>query len=170
MTDLAAKRAEEEARLSEVYSRINRVNEQAHQEKEQLNALEAQCRHVRDLARKEALQKQILQLRTSKEADKMQRLEKLLELDGMSYSTFTWEDIESATSSFSEALKIGSGSNGTVYKGNLRQTSVAIKVLTSDDSHRIKHFKQEVFLEPLKVEQSSPNIIMISGSSDIFIG
>uniref|UniRef100_A0A0E0EGP8 RING-type E3 ubiquitin transferase n=1 Tax=Oryza meridionalis TaxID=40149 RepID=A0A0E0EGP8_9ORYZ len=161
VTDLAAKRAEEEARLSEVYSRINRVNEQAHQEKEQRNALEAQCRHVRDLARKEALQKQILQLRTSKEADKMQRLENLLELDGMSYSTFTWEDIESATSSFSEAFKIGSGSNGTVYKGNLRQTSVAIKVLTSDDSHRIKHFKQE--LEVLgKIRH--PHLLLLIGA------
>uniref|UniRef100_A0A0D9XMG9 RING-type E3 ubiquitin transferase n=1 Tax=Leersia perrieri TaxID=77586 RepID=A0A0D9XMG9_9ORYZ len=142
--DLAAKRTEEEARLKEVHSRINRVNEEARQEKEQRDTLEAQCRHVRDLARKEALQKQILQLRASKEADKMQRLEKLLESDGMSYSTFTWGEIESATSSFSEALKIGSGSNGTVYKGNLHQISVAIKVLTSDDSHRIKHFKQEL--------------------------
>ncbi|KAL5231536.1 hypothetical protein ABZP36_030312 [Zizania latifolia] len=96
--NLAAKRTEEEIRFTEVYSRINKVNEEARQEREQSKP----------------------------------------------YSTFTWEEIESATSSFSEALKIGSGSNGTVYKGNLHQTTVAIKVLTSDDGHRIKHFKQEL--------------------------
>ncbi|KAG8083800.1 hypothetical protein GUJ93_ZPchr0010g10129 [Zizania palustris] len=159
--NLAAKRTEEEIRFTEVYSRINKVNEEARQEREKRYAVEAQCRHVKDLAKKEGLQKQILQLRSSKEADKMQRLEKLVELDSKPYSTFTWEEIESATSSFSEALKIGSGSNGTVYKGNLHQTNVAIKVLTSDDSHRIKHYKQE--LEVLgKIRH--PHLLLLLGA------
>ncbi|KAL6641458.1 hypothetical protein ACP70R_019639 [Stipagrostis hirtigluma subsp. patula] len=142
--DLAERRADEQARLLEIHSRINSAIEAARQEREQRHAVEAQARHVRDLAKEEALKKQNLQLRASREADNLQKLEKLLELGGKSYSIFTWEEIESATSAFSEALKIGSGSVGMVYKGNIHQTTVAIKVIDSDDSHIAKHFKQEL--------------------------
>ncbi|KAL6905332.1 hypothetical protein ACP4OV_002933 [Aristida adscensionis] len=142
--DLTERRTEEEARLLEVHSRINSAIEEARQEKEQRQAVEAQAKHVRDLAKEEALKKQNFQLRASREADNMQKLEKLLEFGGKSYSIFTWEEIKSATSSFSQALKIGSGSVGTVYKGNIHQTTVAIKVLDSDDDHIAKHFKQEL--------------------------
>jgi hypothetical protein len=105
---------------------------------------------VRNLAKEEALKKQNLQLRASREAENMQKLEKLLELGGKSYIIFTWEEMESATSSFSEALKIGSGANGTVYKGKIHQKTVAIKVLKSDDSRITKHFEQEVYPTPLQ--------------------
>jgi len=144
MIDLIEKRAQEEARLVEVHSRINTAIEAARKEREQRYAAEAQARHVRDLANEEALKKQHVQLRASREADDMQKLEKLLELGGKSYIMFTWEEMESATSSFSEALKIGSGANGTVYKGKIHQTTVAIKLLKSDDSRVTKHFKQEL--------------------------
>jgi hypothetical protein len=154
MIDLIEKRAQEEARLVEVHSRINTAIEAARKEREQRYAAEAQARHVRDLANEEALKKQHVQLRASREADDMQKLEKLLELGGKSYIMFTWEEMESATSSFSEALKIGSGANGTVYKGKIHQTTVAIKLLKSDDSRVTKHFKQEVFPASL---QSSIN-------------
>ncbi|CAL4915571.1 unnamed protein product [Urochloa decumbens] len=144
MIDLIEKRAQEEARLVEVHSRINTAIEAARKEREQRYAVEAQARHVRDLANEEALKKQYLQLRASREADNMQKLEKLLEFGDKPYIMFTWEEMESATSSFSEALKIGSGANGTVYKGKIHQTTVAIKVLKSDDSRITKHFKQEL--------------------------
>ncbi|KAF8728108.1 hypothetical protein HU200_018687 [Digitaria exilis] len=144
MIDLIAKRAQDEARLVEVHSRINTAIEAARKEREQRCAVEAQARHVRDLANEEALKKNNLQLRVSREADNIQKLEKLLELGGKPYITFTWEEMESATSSFSEALKIGSGANGTVYKGKIHQKTVAIKVLKSDDSRITKHFKQEL--------------------------
>ncbi|PAN48475.1 hypothetical protein PAHAL_9G384400 [Panicum hallii] len=144
MIDLIEKRAQEEARLVEVHSRINTAIEAARKEREQRYAAEAQARHVRDLANEEALKKQHVQLTASREADDMQKLEKLLELGGKPYILFTWEEMESATSSFSEALKIGSGANGTVYKGKIHQTTVAIKLLKSDDSRVTKHFKQEL--------------------------
>ncbi|OQU89471.1 hypothetical protein SORBI_3002G196800 [Sorghum bicolor] len=144
MIDLVERRAQEEARLLEVHYRINTTIEAAQKEREQRYAVEAQARHVRDLAKEEALKKQNLQLRASREADNMQKLEKLLESGGKSYIIFTWEEIESATSSFSEALKIGSGANGTVYKGKIHQKTVAIKVLKSDDSRITKHFEQEL--------------------------
>jgi hypothetical protein len=150
MIDLVERRALEEARLVEVHYRINTTIEAARKEREQRYAVEAQARHVRNLAKEEALKKQNLQLRASREAENMQKLEKLLELGGKSYIIFTWEEMESATSSFSEALKIGSGANGTVYKGKIHQKTVAIKVLKSDDSRITKHFEQEVYPTPLQ--------------------
>ncbi|KAL5658163.1 hypothetical protein ACJX0J_031326, partial [Zea mays] len=144
MIDLVERRAQEEARLAEVRQRINITTEAARKEREQRYAIEAQARHVRDLAKEEALKKQNLQLRLSREADNVQKLEKLLELGGKSYTVFTWEEMESATSSFSEALKIGSGAFGTVYKGKVHHKTVAIKVLKSDDSHIAKHFEKEL--------------------------
>ncbi|WVZ57626.1 hypothetical protein U9M48_007988, partial [Paspalum notatum var. saurae] len=144
MIELIERRAQEEARLVEVHSRIKSAIGAAQKEREQRYAVEVQARHVRDLAKEEALKKQNLKIRALKDADNMQRLEKLLELGGKSYIIFTWEEMESATSSFSEALKIGSGANGTVYKGKIHQTTVAIKVLKTDDSRITKHFKQEL--------------------------
>ncbi|RCV43787.1 hypothetical protein SETIT_9G321600v2 [Setaria italica] len=142
MIDLIQKRAQEEARLVEVHSRINTAIEAARKEREQRYAVEAQARHVKELAKEEALKKQYFQLRASREADNIQKLEKLLEFGGKSHIIFTWEEMESATSSFSEAL--GSGANGTVYKGKIHQTTVAIKVLKSDDSRITKHFEREI--------------------------
>ncbi|KAJ1296254.1 hypothetical protein BS78_01G285800 [Paspalum vaginatum] len=144
MIELIERRAQEEARLVEVHFRINSAIEAAQKEREQRYAVEVQARHVRELAKEEALKKQNLKIRALKDAGNMQRLEKLLELGGKSYIIFTWEEMESATSSFSEALKIGSGANGTVYKGKIHQTTVAIKVLKTDDSRITKHFKQEL--------------------------
>lgn len=50
----------------------------------------------------------------------------------------------SATSSFSEDLKIGMGAYGSVYKCNLHHTTAAVKVLHSEDSHKNKQFLQEL--------------------------
>ncbi|KAK3153298.1 hypothetical protein QOZ80_2BG0170410 [Eleusine coracana subsp. coracana] len=144
ISELTERRAGEEARLMEVHSRINTAIEEARQVREHRQALEEQAKHLRDLTNQEALKKKNLQLRTAREAASLRDLEKLLEWGSKSHSTFTWEDMESATSSFSEALKIGSGSVGTVYKGNIHQTTVAIKVLNSNDRHITKHFKQEL--------------------------
>lgn len=97
----------------------------------------------------------------SKDADRESRLQKLLVLQGDSYSTFTWEEIDNATESFSESLKIGTGSNGTVYKGHLNHLDVAIKVLHSNDSSSTKHFNQE--LEVLS-KIRHPHLLMLLGA------
>jgi deoxyribodipyrimidine photolyase len=136
--------AGEEARLVKVHSRIKSAIEEMRRGREQRRALEEQAKHFQDLAKEEALKKKNLQLKASREAASLRELEKLLEFGSKTYSIFTWEDMESATSSFSEALKIGSGSVGTVYKGKIHNTTVAIKVLNSNDSHITKHFEQEV--------------------------
>jgi hypothetical protein len=95
-------------------------------------------------AAEEVMQKNRLLAQTSKDADKKPGLEQRSVLQGNSYLTFTWEEIDNATSSFSESRKIGTGSNGTVYRGHLNDLEVAIKVLHSNDKTSTKHFNQEV--------------------------
>ncbi|KAF7076916.1 hypothetical protein CFC21_081517 [Triticum aestivum] len=95
----------------------------------------------------------------SKDADRESRLEKPLVLPSDSYSMFTWEEIDNATASFS--LKIGTGSNGTVYKGHLNHLDVAIKVLHSDDKSSTRHFNQE--LEVLS-KIRHPHLLMLLGA------
>ena len=62
------------------------------------------------------------------------------------YQEFTWEEISTATSSFSQALKIGEGAYGAVYKCSLHHTVAAVKVLHSPESNLSKQFDQEVHI------------------------
>jgi hypothetical protein len=57
---------------------------------------------------------------------------------------FSLIEIEEATLLFDESLKIGEGGYGNIYKGLLRQTKVAIKMLKSHDSQGTSQFQMEV--------------------------
>ena len=52
--------------------------------------------------------------------------------------------VEETKDKFSEAMKIGEGGYGPVYKGKLDHTAVAIKVLRPDAAQGRKQFQQEV--------------------------
>lgn len=56
---------------------------------------------------------------------------------------FMWE-IEEATRNFDQALKIGEGGYGSIYKGLLHHTQVAIKVMHQDSLQGPLEFQQEV--------------------------
>lgn len=60
------------------------------------------------------------------------------------YYEFSFSEIEEATSNFDPSLKIGEGGYGTIYRGLLRHTQVAIKVLHSHSSQGPSEFQQEV--------------------------
>lgn len=60
------------------------------------------------------------------------------------YRKYTFEEIVEATDNFSDALKIGEGGYGPVYKCNLDHTLVAVKTLRSDVTQGMKQFIQEV--------------------------
>lgn len=62
------------------------------------------------------------------------------------YKRYTLEEIEKVTDNFSDALKIGEGGYGPVYKCSLDHALVAIKILRSDVTQGIKQFIQEVNL------------------------
>ncbi|KAJ4965373.1 hypothetical protein NE237_017222 [Protea cynaroides] len=74
---------------------------------------------------------------------------------------FTWEDIVSATSSFSNDLLIGKGAFGSVYKCKLHHTTAAVKVLHSTESRWTRQFHQE--LEILS-KIRHPHLLLLLGS------
>lgn len=57
---------------------------------------------------------------------------------------FSSTELECATENFSSSLKIGEGGFGCVYRGNLRNMTVAIKVLKPDSLQGQSQFEQEV--------------------------
>ncbi|XP_020112520.1 U-box domain-containing protein 33-like [Ananas comosus] len=57
------------------------------------------------------------------------------------FAVFTYSELKQATNNFDESLKIGDGGRGSVYKGFLRSTTVAVKMLNSKGE---SEFNQEV--------------------------
>jgi sugar-specific transcriptional regulator TrmB len=60
------------------------------------------------------------------------------------FSEFSRSELRQATRNFSDTMKIGEGGFGCVYKGVLRNTTVAIKMLHSESSQGKSQFQQEV--------------------------
>jgi hypothetical protein len=63
---------------------------------------------------------------------------------GAMNSEFSLVELEQATQVFSSSLNIGQGGFGFVYKGFLRSTTVAIKILNTESLRAQSQFKQEV--------------------------
>ncbi|KAH9624416.1 hypothetical protein KSS87_003435 [Heliosperma pusillum] len=57
---------------------------------------------------------------------------------------FSFSDLEKATNYFDPSLKIGEGGYGSIYKGLLRHTEVAIKILNPGSMQGPQEFNQEV--------------------------
>ncbi|XP_043689731.1 U-box domain-containing protein 33-like [Telopea speciosissima] len=77
------------------------------------------------------------------------------------FSEFSFLEIERATCSFDPSMKIGEGGYGTVYRGTLRQTPVAIKMLHSDNLGGCSEFQQEV---DVLSRVRHPNLITLIGA------
>jgi chromosome segregation ATPase len=60
------------------------------------------------------------------------------------FTEFSLSEIEEATQHFDPSLKIGEGGYGSIYKGVLRQTQVAVKMLHSNSLQGPAEFQQEV--------------------------
>ncbi|KAF7090297.1 hypothetical protein CFC21_093064 [Triticum aestivum] len=74
---------------------------------------------------------------------------------------FSLSELQEATKCFDISLKIGEGGSGRVYKGFLRNTTVAIKLLHCQRLQRQQEFHQEVaFLSTVR----HPNIMMFIGA------
>ncbi|KAG5543353.1 hypothetical protein RHGRI_016173 [Rhododendron griersonianum] len=75
--------------------------------------------------------------------------------------SFSLHEIEGATGNFDPSMKIGQGGYGSVYRGFLRHTQVAIKTLISQSMQGRSEFQQEVhILSKLR----HPNIVTLIGS------
>ncbi|XP_078158231.1 uncharacterized protein LOC144553930 isoform X2 [Carex rostrata] len=74
---------------------------------------------------------------------------------------FSLQELQQATQYFSESLKIGEGGFGPVYKGSLRQITVAIKVLHSQSRQGISQFRQEI---TVLTKMRHPNLVTLIGA------
>jgi chromosome segregation ATPase len=79
-----------------------------------------------------------------KDADEL-RKEKAKTEFSLSWNTeFSLSELQLATQNFSDTLKVGEGGFGRVYRGLLRNTTVAIKMLRSHNLQGQSQFRQEV--------------------------
>lgn len=62
------------------------------------------------------------------------------------YTEFPFPEIVEATRNFHPSLKIGEGGYGSIFKGSLRHTTVAIKILHEKGLQGPQEFQQEVWV------------------------
>ncbi|XP_040999759.1 U-box domain-containing protein 33-like [Juglans microcarpa x Juglans regia] len=77
------------------------------------------------------------------------------------FSEFCFSELDEATRNFDPVLMIGEGGYGTIHKGVLRHTQVAVKMLNSHSLQGPSEFQQEVdVLSKLR----HPNIVTLIGA------
>ncbi|OWM88201.1 U-box domain-containing protein 33 [Punica granatum] len=77
------------------------------------------------------------------------------------YSEISFSEIEEATKNFDASLKIGEGGYGSIYKGLLRHTQVAIKIPHPHSLQGPSEFQQEV---DVLSKVRHPNLVTLIGS------
>jgi chromosome segregation ATPase len=122
--------------------------------KNQRNQLMEELRYSQE--QKISLKSQIAELQKGRNELQVERDNALTEAEGLrrkqegsmgdmpKFSEFSLSEIEEATESFNESMKIGEGGYGNIYKGILRQTKVAIKRLHSQSTQGPSEFQMEV--------------------------
>ncbi|KAK9120851.1 hypothetical protein Syun_018468 [Stephania yunnanensis] len=161
---LSEHRMDEVTKLMEISFREEKARELANLEKEKHEAAEREAELVRESAEREASQKRYVELKIKYDAKEIDKLEKALVSQNLHYKKFTWEEIMSATSSFSDDLRIGMGAYGTVYKCNLHHINVAVKVLHAKEAYRTKQFQQE--LEIMSKIRHPHMLLLVGACSD----
>ncbi|XP_059456546.1 U-box domain-containing protein 70-like [Corylus avellana] len=101
-----------------------------------------------------------------KEAQGLRRKQEGSMRDRLPFSEFSLSEIEEATHSFNESMKIGEGGYGNIYKGILHQTKVAIKKLHSQSIHsHVAQGPSEFQMEVRVLSQlRHPNLVKLIGS------
>ncbi|XP_057952289.1 U-box domain-containing protein 35-like isoform X2 [Malania oleifera] len=161
LNNLNKHQLEQAVKLEELRCKENEAKELAREEKEKYEAAKREAEYVRECAEVEALQRKEAQSKAFHEASEKEKLEDALVGHVQQYQTFTWEEIVSATSSFSENLRVGMGAYGVVYKGSFHYTTAAVKVLHTKDSPKTKQFQQE--LEILS-KIRHPHLLLLIGA------
>lgn len=116
-------------------------------EREKYENAKREAEYLQECAEREAAEREEAEMQAIHAAKEKEKLESALTGSAPQYHKFSWDEIESATSSLSEDLRIGMGAYGTVYKCNLHHTVVAVKVLHSKGSHKSKQFQMEVCMQ-----------------------
>lgn len=167
--------AREKLEVEKLKNQQDEINEQLRKANEQKLALELQIAGsdciakdleekllaVRYLLHSLQAENEVLQQERDdavKEAEQLrQRREQSITSDHEELNVeFSYSDLEQATQNFSDALKIGEGGFGRVYKGFLRNTAVAIKMLHPGSLEGRSEFHQEVIsVVQLQVQNNS---------------
>ncbi|CAA2968021.1 U-box domain-containing 35-like [Olea europaea subsp. europaea] len=161
LNDLQKRRLEEGIKLKQISFKEEEAKELARWEREKYEAAKREADYVKECAEREAAARKEAEIRASREVKEKEKLENALTGSLHQYQKFTWEEIISATSSFSENLKIGMGAYGTVYKCSFLHTTAAAKVLHSKEASRTKQFQQE--LEILS-KMRHPHLLILLGA------
>ncbi|KAF5461826.1 hypothetical protein F2P56_017890 [Juglans regia] len=154
-------RLEEAMKLKEINLKEEMAKKLARQEKERYEAAKREVTHVRQSTERETSQRKEAEMKAIHDAKEKEKLENALVGPVHQYRKFTWDEIVSATSFFSEDLKIGMGAYGSVYKCSFHHTTAAVKVLHSKESRKTKQFQQEL---KILSEIRHPHLLLLLGA------
>ncbi|XP_027329448.1 U-box domain-containing protein 35 isoform X2 [Abrus precatorius] len=161
LNDLSKRRSEETMKMKEIIVKEEMAKELAKQEREKYQSAAREASYLKESAEREAAERKETELKVIRAAKEKEKLEDALRGSTPQYRKFTWDEIVSATSSFSEDQRIGMGAYGIVYKCNLYHTTVAVKVLNTNGNRKSKQFQQE--LEILS-RIRHPNLLLLLGA------
>ncbi|CAL4915441.1 unnamed protein product [Urochloa decumbens] len=104
-----------------------------------------------------------------KDADELRKeKEKTVLCPSLTWNTeFSLSELQLATQNFDDTMKVGEGGFGRVYRGFLRNTIVAIKMLCSDNLQGQSQFRQEVVVLS---RVRHPNLVTLIGSCSEALG
>ncbi|XLR33020.1 hypothetical protein S83_060920 [Arachis hypogaea] len=133
----------------------------AEREKARATAAWEMAEDAKKRAELETQRRRDAELKAAKEAEEKEMALTALAHTDMRCRRYTMEEIEAATEKFNPSRKIGEGGYGSVYKGDLENTPVAIKVLNPEAAQGRKQFQQEV--EVLSCIRH-PNMVLLLGA------
>ncbi|OAY83773.1 U-box domain-containing protein 33 [Ananas comosus] len=174
-------RGREATELEDVKRQRDEICEELQKEHEQRAQLELQIinsnRVIKDLQEKlseahcllfslEREQEELRQERDDalKEAERFRRRVKelgIIQCSTENFSEFSYAELEEAANNFDESLKIGEGGYGSVYKGVLRHTTVAIKLLNPQGMQGKSEFHKEM---DVLSKVRHPNLVTLIGA------
>jgi hypothetical protein len=160
LNELTKRRSEESMKMKEIVANEEMAEELANQEREKYEAAAREAEYLKQRAAREAAERKEAELKAIHAAKEKEKLEGALSGSTPQYRIFTWDEIVSATSSFSEDLKIGMGAYGVVYKCTLHYTTVAVKVLHSNGNCQSNQFQQEVNIVPYRKTKKVYNALV----------
>ncbi|XP_027337326.1 U-box domain-containing protein 35-like [Abrus precatorius] len=134
-------------------------------ERQKAKAAMESAEMLQRLAEMETQKRKEAELRAKHEEEKRNKALHEVVCNSVPYRRYNIEEIEAATDNFDNALKIGEGGYGPVFKGLLDHTVVAIKAVRPDMAHGERQFQQEVIvLSTIR----HPNMVLLLGACPAF--
>ncbi|XP_057826105.2 U-box domain-containing protein 33 [Cryptomeria japonica] len=81
--------------------------------------------------------------------------------NNLTFSEYSWNDLRAATVDFSDRFKLGEGGYGAVYKGEIKETRVAVKIMRKEGLQDLREFQTEM---NLLSDIRHPHLVRIVGT------